>query len=91
MIKKEKNPEIQKMEMIKATYKILINRQNLIKISLKKIKMKITIFQDLKRTNKEAIRLKNSSEFYFNNNKKDLKKKKANRLLNKRLVNLKKK
>jgi hypothetical protein len=91
MIKKEKNPEIQKMEMIKATYKILINRQNLIKISLKKIRMKITIFQDLKRTNKEAIRLKNSSEFYFNNNKKDLKKKKANRLLNKRLVNLKKK
>lgn len=91
MIKKEKNPEIQKMEMIKATYKILINRQNLIKISLKKIKMKITIFQDLKRTNKEAIRLKNSSEFYFNNNKKDLKKKKANRLLNKRSVNLKKK
>lgn len=91
MIKKEKNPEIQKMEMIKATYKILINRQNLIKISLKKIRMKITIFQDLKRTNKEAIRLKNSSEFYFNNNKKDLKKNKANRLLNKRLVNLKKK
>lgn len=91
MIKKEKNPEIQKMEMIKATFKILINRQNLIKISLKKIKMKITIFQDLKRTNKEAIRLKNSSEFYFNNNKKDLKKKKANRLLNKRSVNLKKK
>lgn len=91
MIKKEKNPEIQKMEMIKATFKILINRQNLIKISLKKIRMKITIFQDLKRTNKEAIRLKNSSEFYFNNNKKDLKKKKANRLLNKRSVNLKKK